>query len=141
VKGKRWAREQEKKLQELIKAKLSLERIAKELGLSLEAVRMKVRRLGLEVVDQTNLQWSTTTCALPTELLTVEQVLLSLARAVRALEQPGLDKDEILRLRSLVQGCKIYQDKFAEYIDYRHVEEDLLDLRKEIACLKKSQSA
>jgi hypothetical protein len=98
---------------------------------------MKASRLGLEVVVKRNLQKSTTTCALPADLLSVEQVLLSLARAVKALEQPGLDKDEILRLRSLVQGCKIYQDKFAEYVDYRRIEESLMEIGREIASLKK----
>lgn len=136
-KGKPWTIEQERKLQDLVKAKLSLERIARELGVSTDSVRQKMRRLGLEVVGQSDLRRSTTTCDLPKDLLTIEQVLLSLARAVNALEQPGLEKDEILRLRSLVQGCRVYQDKFAEYVNYRRIEEDLMEMRKEIACLKK----
>ncbi len=45
---------------------------------------MKALRLGIEVVVKGNFQKSTTTCALPADLLTVEQVLLGLARAVKA---------------------------------------------------------
>ncbi len=61
---------------------------------------------------------------------------MSLARAVKSLEQPGLDKDEVLRLRSLIQGCRVYQDKFAEYVNYRRIEGDLMELRKEVAALR-----
>jgi hypothetical protein len=41
----------------------------------------------LEVVEQSNLHCSTTTCALLKDLLTVEQVFLSLPCAGKALEQ------------------------------------------------------
>jgi hypothetical protein len=70
--------------------------------------------------------------------LTVEQALLSLAAAMKALEQPGLDEAEILRLRSLVRASKIYQEKFAEYAAYLRIEEELMELRKEVAGLRKS---
>ena len=73
---------------------------------------------------------------LPKDLFTVEQVLLFLARAVKSLEQPGLEKGEVLRLRSLVQACRVYQDKFAEYVNYRRIEGDLMELRKEVAALR-----
>jgi hypothetical protein len=91
-----------------------------------------MRRLGLkeEGVDDLHLPSSSD---LPKDLFTVEQVLLSLARAVKALEQHGLDKTEILRLRSLIQGCRVYQDKFAEYVNYRRIEEEVMELRKGIA--------
>jgi hypothetical protein len=135
-KGKPWTRDQEKKLQDLVKAKVSPEAIARELKISVGSVRQKMRRLGLEVVGHGDLQNPTTTCDLPKDLFTVEQVLLFLARAVKLLEQPGLDRYEVLRLRSLVQACRVYQDKFAEYANYRRIEEDLVELRKEVAALR-----
>jgi len=135
-KGKPWTRAQEKKLQDLVKVKVSQETIARELGISLDSVRQKMRRLGLEVVGHDGLQSPTTTSDLPKDLFTVEEVLLFLARAVKSLEQPGLDKGEVLRLRSLVQGCRVYQDKFAEYVNYRRIEGDLVELRKEVAGLR-----
>ena len=135
-KGKPWTRAQEKKLQEFVKVKVSPETIARELGISLDSVRQKMRRLGLEVVGHDGLQSPTTTNDLPKELFTVEEILLSLARAVKSLEQPGLDRYEVLRLRSLVQACRVYQDKFAEYVNYRRIEEDLMELRKEVAALR-----
>jgi len=136
TKGKPWTRDQEKKLQEFVKAKVSPETIARELEISVGSVRQKMRRLGLEVVGHGDLQNPTTTCDLPKDLFTVEQVLLSLARAVKSLEQPGLDRYEVLRLRSLVQACRVYQDKFAEYVNYRRIEGDLVELRKEVAALR-----
>jgi len=136
MKGKPWTRDQEKKLRGLVKAKVSSEAIARELGISLDSVRQKMRRLGLEVVGLDGQQSPTTTCDLPKDLFTVEQILLFLARAVKSLEQPGLDKGEVLRLRSLVQACRVYQDKFAEYVNYRRIEEDLMELRKEVAALR-----
>jgi hypothetical protein len=95
---------------------LPLERIAKELGVTLEAVRSKFRRLGLEEDEQSKTSRSSSTADLPKELFTVEQVLLSLARAVKALEQPGLDRDEVLRekvktalaVRGVVGGVLIF---------------------------------
>jgi hypothetical protein len=137
-KGKPWTVEQERKLQEFVKARLSPERIAAELGQSLDSIKHKIRRLGLEVVGFQKFQRPTTSRALPRELLTVEQAMLSLAAAMKALEQSGLDRTEILRLRSLVQASKIYQEKFAEYADCLRIEKELMELRKEVAGLRKS---
>lgn len=87
------------KLQKLVEAKLSLEGIARELGMSPDSIRQKMRRLGLVEEDKSRLQPSSSsrvTIHLPKELFTVEQVLLSLAQAVKELESPGLEKDETL---------------------------------------------
>ena len=119
-----------------MKGKVSPETIAKELGITVGSVLQKMRRLGLEVVVHDDLQNTTTSRDLPKDLFTVEQVLLFLARAVKSLERPGLEKGEVLRLRSLVQACRVYQDKFAEYVNYRRIEEDLMELRKEVAALR-----
>jgi len=125
-------------LQEFVKARLCPERIAAELGQSLDSIKHKMRRLGLEVVGVEKFSTPTTSYVLPKELLTVEQAMLSLAAAMKALEQPGLDKTEILRLRSLIQAPKIYPEKFAEYADYLIIEKELMELRKEVVGLRKS---
>jgi len=85
MKGKPWTRDQEKKLQDLVKAKVSLEGIARELGMTVDAVSHKMRRLGLEEVGEDDLHLPSSS-NLPKDLFTVEQVLLSLARAVKLLE-------------------------------------------------------
>jgi len=138
MKGKPWSRAQEKRLQDLVKAKVSLEGIARELGMTVDAVSHKMRRLGLEEVGKDDLHLPSSSSGLPKDLFTVEQVLLFLARAVKSLEQPGLDRNETMRLRSLIQGCRVYQDKFAEYVNYRRIEGDLVELRKEVGALRAS---
>jgi hypothetical protein len=70
---------------------------------------------------------------------TVGQALLILAKAMKALEQPGLGKSEILRLRGLVQACKVYQDKFGEYVDYLRIETEL-ELKDRVAKLRKNSA-
>ena len=86
TKGKLWSPELEKALRDLVAAKTSLGVIAKKLGKPVEAVRVKVRRFGLEVVDQ----WKKNSCSsttaavlvLPKELFSVEEVLKELHAAV-----------------------------------------------------------
>jgi hypothetical protein len=44
------------------------------------------------------------------ELFSVEEVLKELHAAVMGLKVPGLDKTEVVRLRGIIAGCKIYRD-------------------------------
>ena len=87
-KGKPWSLEQERKLRKLVKAKLPIERIASELDMTVDSVNAKMRRLGLVEEDATVLHPSSSTCEIPKELFTVEEALLILAKAIKALEQP-----------------------------------------------------
>ncbi len=109
-----------------------------KMTLTEEAVYMKAKRLGLEVVVSEKNQPTTTTCkeSIPKELFTVEESLLILAKAMKALDQPDLPKVEIMRLRTLVIACKVYQDKFGEYVNYRRIEKELLELKEEVARLR-----
>jgi hypothetical protein len=89
---------------------------------------MKIARL--EVVVQPESRRTTTTkLTLPSELPTVEDELKVLSAALKALEQPGLEQSETLRLRSIIQGVRIYKDLFADYVDYRGIEMELVELR------------
>ena len=60
MEGKPWSPELEKELTDLVAAKTSLFAIAKKLGKPEEAVRLKIHRLGLEVVEQKKIVCSTT---------------------------------------------------------------------------------
>jgi hypothetical protein len=42
------------------------------------------------------------------------------------LKRKGLDKTEILRLRTIIQGARICVTLLAQYIGYRAIEEKLL---------------
>jgi len=59
-------------------------------------------------------------------LPSVEETLLKLSAALKALEKPGLEKNEVLRLRGIIAGAKVYKDLLADYINYRGLEAELL---------------
>jgi hypothetical protein len=140
-KGKPWSPEDEKKLRELLKIKDSLRVIASKLGKSSEAIRQKMYDLGLKEEEQTKIMCSTSSLTLPKELPSIEQILKVLAAALKALEQPGLEQADVLRLRSIIQGAKTYKDLFADYVDYRGIEVELVEVRQKYEALaKKTQS-
>jgi hypothetical protein len=43
---------------------------------------------------------------LPEELPSIEETLMKLSAVLAALENPGLEKTDILRLRGIISGCK-----------------------------------
>jgi hypothetical protein len=103
-----------------------------------DAIYKKIERLGLEVVDEEKHNLSTTTSLeLPEELPSVEETLIKLSAALAVLEKPGLEKTDIMRLRNMILGVKVYKDLLADYIDYRGLEAELVELRKKYAELSK----
>jgi hypothetical protein len=55
--------------------------------------------------------------------------------ALVSLETPGLDHAETLRLRSIVQGRKLYIEKFADFLNYQELETRLFELEAKYAAL------
>jgi transcription termination factor NusB len=72
-------------------------------------------------------------------LPSVEEKLRVLDAALVALERPGLRAAEISRLHNIIQGVKVYQQLFADFVNYRAIESEVLELRKQFAA-DKSQS-
>jgi hypothetical protein len=70
---------------------------------------------------------------LPERLPSVEEELKVLSAAVEALRQPGLSRAEASRLHYIIQGVKVYQELFAKYVDYRGLEAEVLELRRQLA--------
>ena len=74
---------------------------------------------------------------LPDELPSVEEALKTLAALLKALDAPGLERGEVLRLRGILSGAKVYKELLADYINYRGIEAELLELRKKFDTLAK----
>jgi len=53
---------------------------------------------------------------LPKNLSSIEDPLKTLSAALVALETPGLNQSEVLRLRGIISGVKIYKEIFAGYL-------------------------
>ena len=133
MKGKPWSVEDEKKLKDWVTSGVSVEALVFSFDgqYTKDAIYKKMERLGLEVVDEEKKNISTTTSLeLPEELPSVEETLLKLSAALKALEKPGLEKNEILRLRGIIAGAKVYKELLADYMNYRGLEAKLLELKK-----------
>lgn len=149
MKGKSWPVDDERKLKGWFASGI------KDFGVlssrfvgrySSNAVYQKLLDLGLiskeEEARKKHSSSSTTKLKLPAELPSVEETLKTLSAALKALEAPGLSKTEVSRLRSIITGCKIYKELFADYVDYRGLEAELVELREKYAELtQKSKGA
>jgi hypothetical protein len=111
-KGKPWSVEQTRQLVELRTNGKTVAEISNLMGKSVDAIKQKLRRLGLKVVTIKNDEGSTTSSGeliLPEDLPSIEMTLLKLAAAMKALEDPKLTKTDVMRLRTLIQTSTIYQ--------------------------------
>ena len=142
VKGKPWDLEDEKKLTSSFKSGTTNLRV---LAFSFdgkyteEGIRQKLIKLELlkEQQQRKNLCCCSSKLVLPEELPSVEMTLKTLAAALKGLETPGLDKCEVLRLRGIIAGAKVYKELLADYMDYRGLEAELLDWREKYEVLAK----
>ena len=124
MKGKPWTVEEEKRLRELVEVGKNLKEIVAELKKSKESVRMKLRRLGLEVVDHVEKTcWSTSTLVVPKDLPSIEYQLRVLAGVIKKLQEDDLDKVDVMRLGRLIAGVDKYKELYAAYVGYREIEQ------------------
>jgi hypothetical protein len=140
-KGKPWTLEEEKTLRNLVVKGYSAAQIAEVMGKSKEAILKKIQRLGLKVVHLRNLEGTTSELIMPAELPSIEEALLVLAAAMKALEKPNLSKNEVQRLRSIVQAVKTYKELIVDYIGYRKMEAKLLEMEQKYAELAEKAKA
>ncbi len=134
VKGKPWTVDEEKQLQQMLQSGKHVRVIARTLGKTRDCVRIKIARLGLDVVVQPKSERTTTSSLqLPSDLPSIEEELKKLSAALTALEQPGLEQAETLRLRSIIQGVKIYKELFEDFVDYRGFEAEVLEVKRRLA--------
>ena len=140
-KGKPWSVEQTRRLVELRNNGKTVAEIANLMDKSVDAIKQKLRRLGLKVVTIENSEGTTSTAEeliVPDDLPSIETAMLKLTAAMNALENPKLSKTDVMRLKTLIHTSKIYQKLLAEYLDYRKVERRLIVLDEKYAQLVKS---
>jgi hypothetical protein len=131
MKGKPWSKEEVDKLRDLLKSGKRMKTIAEILGKTEDAVYLKCRRLGLLVEEEVKGYTSSTTeLILPKELPSVQEALAILAAALKKSAESGLDKVEVQRLQVVATLAKTYKDILADYINYRQIERELLELKE-----------
>ena len=146
TKGKPWPADDEKKLRDWYSSGTTDLRVLAfsfDGGYTEEAIRQKLIKLGLFKEQQQSEKFiccCSTELELPKDLPSIEETLRILAAALEALKTPGLDKAEVLRLRGIIAGVKVYQERFAEYVRYREMEEELMEARRKYAELLKKSS-
>lgn len=137
TKGKPWPIEDERKLIDQVKTGVSFEALVASLGnrYSRNAVYQKMIDLGLKEEEAIMRDTSSSISAkltLPKELPSVEEKLKTLSAALEALEKPGLDRTEIMRLRIIILGVKVYKELFVDYVKYRELEAEVSELRRKL---------
>ena len=139
-KGKPWTVNEERLLRELRIDGKTVAEIALRMNKTPDAVKKKLGRLGLKVVvSDKKFGGTTNELIMPREMPSIEESLLKQAAAMNALEKPGLSKTEVSRLKAIVSSCIAYQKRLAEYIDYRGIEKDLVELSVKYEALLKDE--
>ncbi len=124
-----WSRTQEKELIDLARNGTSLEALAKKYKRSPKAIRLKLERLGLNIVA-TRLAVSGA-LKIPEELPSLEDVLKIVAAAILKASQPGLGKTELQRLDTIANLYKAYAAGLEQYMGYRKIEADIVEMKKQ----------
>ncbi len=133
TRGKPWTFDEEKQLKKMLGNGTSIEIVADKLGRKVDAVRMKIVRLGLSNVVEHS--YRTTTLKMPKDLFSVEEALQFLAAALKASVQPGLDKVEVQRLNAVANLAKTYKEILADYVNYRGIEEQIVEMQEKYSVL------
>lgn len=138
TKGKPWTVEEERKLRELFSKHVSVAEMAKALNKSREAVKQKIIHLELKEEEPPKLRGSSSSrLKIPKELPSIETALKDLIAALDALKESDLGSAEVLRLRSIIQGVKIYKELFADYVNYRGHEIEMVKMMERLVALEK----
>ena len=144
VKGKPWPTEDEQKLTSWVNSGITELRV---LAFSFDgkytenAIYQKMLDLDIlkeEEASKHNFS-SSSKLELPKELPSVEETLKTLAAALEALKASGLEKNDVFRLRTIITGAKVYKDLLSDYINYRGLEVELLELREKYAEFAKAK--
>ena len=129
-----WSVEEERQLVDMVETGMPLKDICEVFHRSPEAVKLKIRRLGLKSVahaSEGSKLLSTTTTGLPEikpkQLLTMEEMLKLLMGAVELLRQPGISGLELKRCRTIVSMARSYLSMLQIYEHVVDLEQRIVD--------------
>jgi hypothetical protein len=129
-----WTNEEELALIDMAKEGRSLDELCEQFKRSPEAMRLKLRRLGLEVPNSQKEVGSTTTLEpiKPAEnLISVEEAAKMALGCIQRLNEKGLTALEIKRVRLIISALKGYIVLYSEYVErIGEVEERLEKLNR-----------
>jgi len=129
-----WRQDEELELIELAQQGQTIEELADHFKRSPEAIRLKVRRLGLTVPDSQKEVGSTTTLEpiKPAEsLITVEEAAKMALGCIQRLNEKGLTALDMKRIRLIISALKGYIILYSTYVErIGEVEERIKELNK-----------
>jgi len=148
TRGKPWDINEIRQLRQLLEEGKGIDETSQIMMKTKDAIRQKMMDLDLKIlkeeeraVSQKKPRFSSSKLELPPDLPTVEETLQILAAALRKGAEAGLDKNEIGRLQVVTTLAKTYKELFADYLDYRGLEERLVELEgKYNALVTKSET-
>ena len=134
-KGKPWTKKQENQLRSLVNKRKSVNEISEKLEKSPEAIRVKIKRLGLEVVvdrEATNYCTTTSNEILPEELISMKEALKMHVGALKLACTPGLSKVEVQRLQVVANLTKNYIREIPVFLHFQDVEKRLFEMEEKM---------
>ena len=122
VKGKPWDLEDEKKLIDWYRSGVVSFRVLSfnfEFKYSENAIYQKLLDLGILKEEEANAKKTTSSSstltvklAMPKELPSIEETLKTLSAALKSLDTPGLEKNDVFRLHCIIAGAKVYKELY-----------------------------
>ena len=137
--NRKWRAEEEQELIRLWRQGTSVEALAEKYKRTPDAIKMKLKRLGVDIVAAK--AQITGPLEIPKELPSLEEVLLLLAAALKKAAEPGLGKTELQRLAVIADLYKAYADGLERYVGYRKIEQKLSEMEKKYAELARKAQA
>jgi len=138
-----WTHEQEVALTRMVEEGKPIEELCKHFRRSQEAVRLKIRRLGLALPQKTQVTLGSTT-TLPqirpaTELISMEEMLKLLLGALKELQNPDVSSAEIKRCRTIVSTARSYLSMLKTYEKMSDLEQWLVNTNAKLLELTRDQ--
>jgi len=128
-----WSMSEVQALKEMAEQGRNIEEISRELHKSIEACRMKSRRMGLTISGGSQVTLGSTTTLPPikpvAELISLEEAMKTMLGALEQLKSRGmLSKLEIQRYRMIVTMSKTYMHMLDRYQRWTELEQRLTDM-------------